>query len=127
MRAHLKVTGVHVKDGAALGNLARNNDNRDAVATPKVEIEVLLDGIKGLDKQVAEATGQQKDYLKELEKELNNLQAAIADANDAVATLKVEFEALVNGIKARDKQVAEATEQQTEDHDEKKAHGAAGK
>merc|ERR1719221_1707738 len=43
---------------------------------------------------------------------------AIADAEEAIATLKSEIEALEDGIKALDKSVAEATETRKEEHDD---------
>merc|ERR1719221_1010689 len=43
---------------------------------------------------------------------------AIADAEEAIATLKSEIEALEDGIKKLDKSVAEATETRKEEHDD---------
>merc|ERR1719221_2309577 len=43
---------------------------------------------------------------------------AIADAEEAIATLKSEIEALEDGIKALDKSVAEATATRKEEHDD---------
>merc|ERR1719191_1514917 len=55
------------------------------------------------------------DKKKALENSISDLDKAIADAEESVATLKSEIDALEDGIKALDKQVAEATEQRKEE------------
>jgi len=57
-----------------------------------------------------------EDKVKELELHVSDLEKAVADAKEGSATLADEIEALSAGIKALDKQVAEATEQRKEEH-----------
>jgi len=57
-----------------------------------------------------------EDKVKELELSVSDLAKAVADATEGIATLKEELEGLADGIKALDKQVAEATEQRKEEH-----------
>jgi len=47
-----------------------------------------------------------------------DLETAIEDAKESVSTLKVEIEALDDGIKALDKEVADATETRQEEHED---------
>merc|ERR1719171_649503 len=58
------------------------------------------------------------DKKKELERTLADLEASIAKDEDAIVTVKEEIEALVDGIKALDKAVAEATEQRKEENED---------
>jgi len=51
-----------------------------------------------------------------LELTVSDLSKAVADAKEGVATLAEELDALASGIKALDKQVAEATSQRKEEH-----------
>jgi len=55
------------------------------------------------------------DKKKGLEKSLSDNEAAMATTQDGIATLTEEIAALVAGIKATDKSVAEATEQRKEE------------
>merc|ERR1719230_1687087 len=55
---------------------------------------------------------------KALEKSIADDEAAVAEAEDTIANLKVEIEALDDGIKDLDKSVAEATESRKEEHDD---------
>jgi len=57
-----------------------------------------------------------EDTIKELEYANKNLQKAIEDATNGIATLTDEIAALVAGIEALDKSVAEATETRKEEH-----------
>merc|ERR1740138_1353360 len=57
-----------------------------------------------------------EDDLKQLELEVSDLGKAIADYKEQVATLTEEVAALAAGIKALDKQVAEATAARKEEH-----------
>jgi len=57
------------------------------------------------------------DKKKVLERSISDSEAASAAAEDNLATLKSEIEALVAGIKACDKAVVEATEQRQEEND----------
>merc|ERR1740138_416400 len=59
-----------------------------------------------------------EDDLKELELTVSDLGKAIADYKERIATLAEEIEALEDGIKSLDKQVAEATEDRKEEHEE---------
>merc|ERR1719379_1539026 len=56
------------------------------------------------------------DKKKELELSVSDLSKAVADAKEGIATLASEIEALEDGIKKLDKQVAEATEQRKTEH-----------
>merc|ERR1719206_490781 len=57
-----------------------------------------------------------EDKVKELELSVSDLSKAVADAKEGIATLTAEIEALEDGIKKLDKQVAEATEQRKSEH-----------
>merc|ERR1719271_625451 len=59
-----------------------------------------------------------EDNLKSLELTVSDLGKAIDDYKERLATLADEIEALNAGIKALDKQVAEATEDRKEEHEE---------
>merc|ERR1719316_340512 len=61
---------------------------------------------------------QAEDKKKGLEWDIEDLSKAIADGEEVIATLKSEIEALVDGIKALDKSVAEATETRKEEHED---------
>jgi len=56
------------------------------------------------------------DKKKSQEQTIADLETAMADATEGIATLKSEIEALEDGIKALDKSVAEATETRKEEH-----------
>merc|ERR1719181_1950957 len=59
-----------------------------------------------------------EDKKKGLELDISDLGKAIEDGKESIATLASEIEALSDGIKKLDKQVAEATEQRKEEHDD---------
>merc|ERR1719407_121136 len=59
---------------------------------------------------------QSDDKKKGLEKTVADEEAAISRAEDGIATLTEEIKALVAGIEALDKSVAQATEQRKEEH-----------
>jgi chromosome segregation ATPase len=61
------------------------------------------------------------DKKKELERTVDKEGNAMATAEEGIATLSEEIKALVAGIKALDKSVAEATEQRKEEHAEFKS------
>merc|ERR1719321_1130340 len=61
---------------------------------------------------------QTEDNLKSLELTVSDLSKAIADYKERIATLGEELEALEDGIKSLDKQVAEATDDRKEEHEE---------
>merc|ERR1719235_629903 len=59
-----------------------------------------------------------EDDLKELDYAISTLTTAIEEGKTALATLTEEIEALIQGIKDLDKQVAEATEQRKEENED---------
>merc|ERR1719453_2228421 len=59
-----------------------------------------------------------EDNLKELELSVSDLGKAISNHKEQIATLTEELEALADGIKALDKQVAEATDERKAEHEE---------
>merc|ERR1719460_2363428 len=59
-----------------------------------------------------------EDKKKGLDLDIGDLEKAIADAEETIAQLASEIEALEDGIKKLDRQVAEATEQRKEEHDD---------
>merc|ERR1719450_1937134 len=59
-----------------------------------------------------------EDDLKSLELTVSDLGKAIADYKERIATMTEEIAALEDGIKSLDKQVAEATEDRKEEHEE---------
>merc|ERR1719265_2520176 len=56
-----------------------------------------------------------EDKTKAVKQELADLETAIADAKEAIPVTEGEIDALGDGIRALDKQVAEATEQRKEE------------
>merc|ERR1719428_1862657 len=59
-----------------------------------------------------------EDDVKQLELTVSDLGKAIADYKERIATLGEELASLAAGIKALDQQVAEATEDRKEEHEE---------
>merc|ERR550537_299247 len=59
-----------------------------------------------------------EDKKKGLDWDISDLEKAIADETETIATLASEIEALEDGIKALDKSVAEATETRKEEHED---------
>jgi len=59
-----------------------------------------------------------EDKKKGLEQDVADLEKAIEDGQESIATLATEIEALEDGIKKLDKSVSEATEQRKEEHDD---------
>merc|ERR1719498_2364646 len=59
-----------------------------------------------------------EDKKKGLELDISDLEKAIADGEESIATLASEIKALTAGIKDLDKSVAEATETRKEEHDD---------
>merc|ERR1719327_2134130 len=59
-----------------------------------------------------------EDKKKGLEWDIEDLEKAIADEKETIATLASEIEALIDGIKKLDNSVAEATETRKEEHDD---------
>jgi chromosome segregation ATPase len=59
-----------------------------------------------------------EDKTKELGHKISDLENSIAKNTDAVIALKDEIDTLEDGIKEMDKEVAEATEQRKEEHEE---------
>jgi hypothetical protein len=66
----------------------------------------------------ATALDASDDKRKGLEQSISDSEAAMEDAEETVATLTSELKALVKGIKALDKSVAEATEQRQKENEE---------
>merc|ERR1719461_2568446 len=66
-----------------------------------------------------------EDEKKELERKVDDLLKAQEEGKDTLATLGEDIEALADGIKALDKQVAEATENREEENTEYKEEMAA--
>merc|ERR1719240_1509467 len=121
------------------------------VRSPRVDLlEVALRGgkqgfgkiIKMIDNLTAELKKQQtddddkkeyceseldkaEDKKKGLAQDVSDLETAIDDETEAIGTLKTEIEALDDGIRALDKEVAEATENRQSEHEEFKATYAA--
>jgi len=59
-----------------------------------------------------------EDKKKGLDLDISDLEKALADGAESIATLKSEIAALQDGIKALDKSVAEATETRKKEHDD---------
>jgi len=57
-----------------------------------------------------------EDKVKQLELSVSDLSKSVSNAKEGIATLADELESLAAGIKALDKQVAEATEQRKTEH-----------
>merc|ERR1719198_64034 len=93
----------------------------ELVATLKKEQEE-DDGKKEYCEQEFDKT---EDAKKELQNQESDLQTAIEDANEGITNLKADIEALDDGIRALDKEVAEATEQRKEEHEDYEATYAA--
>jgi hypothetical protein len=66
-----------------------------------------------------------EDKKKGLAQDISDIETAIDDETEAIGTLKTEIEALDDGIRALDKEVAEATENRQSEHEEFKATYAA--
>merc|ERR1711957_939879 len=66
-----------------------------------------------------------EDKAKVLANEASDLETTIDDASESISNLKAEIEALDDGIRALDKEVAEATENRKEEHDDFSATFAA--
>ena len=68
---------------------------------------------------------QTEDKKKVLAQEASDYETMLDDANEAVANFKVEIEALDDGIRALDKEVAEATETRKEENEDFTATAAS--
>merc|ERR1719506_1694809 len=76
-------------------------------------------GIDSNKKSYCEAQfDQAEDKKKGLELDISDLEKAIADGEESIATLASELKALSKGIKDLDKSVAEATETHKAEHDD---------
>merc|ERR1719271_1286232 len=76
-------------------------------------------GVDDDKKQYCEAEfDKTEDKAKELALDISDLDKAIEDSKESIATLASEIAALEDGIKKLDKQVAEATAQRKEEHDD---------
>merc|ERR1719326_759938 len=59
-----------------------------------------------------------EDTKKVLQQDISDLETAIEDAKETIGNLKVEIEALDDGIRALDKEVEEATETRQKEHED---------
>merc|ERR1719379_1474603 len=66
-----------------------------------------------------------EDEKKTIERALGKIEAAIAENKEAIASLTADIEALADGIKESDKDVAEATEQRKEENEDYQTNLAA--
>merc|ERR1719215_2232846 len=66
-----------------------------------------------------------EDTKKVLQNKVSDLETAIDDASESITNLKAEIEALDDGIRALDKEVADATENRKTEQDDNKATYAA--
>jgi len=89
----------------------------------------LIDELVVTLKKEGEADAEKKEYCeveidktednkKVLQNEISDLETAIDNAKESIATLKTEIEALDDGIRALDKEVADYTEQREKEHAE---------
>jgi len=91
-------------------------------------IKMIDELVAALQKEQAEDDGKKdwceaeldktEDSKKGLLQDEADLETAIEDAKESISTLKVEIEALDDGIKALDKEVADATETRKEEHED---------
>jgi len=91
-------------------------------------IKMIDELVVALEKEQAEDDGKKdwceaeldktEDSKKGLLQDEADLETAIEDAKESISTLKVEIEALDDGIKALDKEVADATETRKEEHED---------
>jgi len=91
-------------------------------------IKMIDELVAALEKEQAEDDGKKdwceaeldktEDSKKGLLQDEADLETAIEDAKESISTLKVEIEALDDGIKALDKEVADATETRKEEHED---------
>merc|ERR1719446_1300001 len=91
-------------------------------------IKMIDELVAALQKEQAEDEGKKdwceaeldktEDAKKGLLQDEADLETAIEDAKESISTLKVEIEALDDGIKALDKEVADATETRKEEHED---------
>jgi len=134
----MKVTsGVMRKQAASILKSTKKGDPRldlieMAMRGSKIGFEKIIKMIDGLVVELKEeqkADDEKKQYClaefdkaedkkKGLEWDIEDLSKAIADEEGVIATLKSEIEALIDGIKALDKAVAEATETRKEEHED---------
>jgi len=66
-----------------------------------------------------------EDKAKGLANDVSDLETAIDDVTESIGTLKVEIEALSDGIRALDKEVADATENRRAEHEDFKSNYAS--
>merc|ERR1719163_1534912 len=91
-------------------------------------IKMIDELVTALQKEQAEDDGKKdwceaeldktEDSKKGLLQDEADLETAIEDAKESISTLKVEIEALDDGIRALDKEVADATETRKEEHED---------
>merc|ERR1719336_705435 len=126
IREARKVAGSNSKTHLDLLLLALNGRGASARGTFD-KVIAMIDEMVAVLKKEQETDDSKKTYCTEqfdtaddkkkaLERKVSDEESAIAAAKDGIATLTEEMDALVAGIKALDKSVAEATAQREEEH-----------
>jgi len=141
----LQVTSAEVKQQALAALKASKGDSRiDFIALAlRSKGQNVFDKVIGIIDEMVALLGEEQmqddekkkyceaeldkteDEKKELERKVDDLLKAQEEGKDTLATLGEEIEALADGIKALDKQVAEATENRKEENTEYKEEMAA--
>jgi len=141
----LQVTSAEVKQQALAALKASKGDSRiDFIALAlRSKGQNVFDKVIGMIDEMVALLGEEQmqddekkkyceaeldkteDEKKELERKVDDLLKAQEEGKDTLATLGEEIEALADGIKALDKQVAEATENRKEENTEYKEEMAA--
>merc|ERR1719401_2773484 len=145
----MKVTSGAMRQKAA--NILKSIHGRSQTHDPRLDlIELAMHGskmgfekiIKMIDELVVDLKEEQtlddekksyclseldkaEDKKKGLEWDISDLEKAIADETEVIATLKSEIDALIDGIKKLDQAVSEATETRKEEHEDYVANLAA--
>merc|ERR1719412_40555 len=141
----LQVTSAEVKQQALAALKASKGDSRiDFIALAlRSKGQNVFDKVIGMIDEMVVLLGEEQmqddekkkyceaeldkteDEKKELERKVDDLLKAQEEGKDTLATLGEDIEALADGIKALDKQVAEATENRKEENTEYKEEMAA--
>lgn len=141
----LQVTSAEVKQQALAALKASKGDSRiDFIALAlRSKGQNVFDKVIGMIDEMVALLGEEQmqddekkkyceaeldkteDEKKELERKVDDLLKAQEEGKDTLATLGEDIEALADGIKALDKQVAEATENRKEENTEYKEEMAA--
>lgn len=141
----LQITSAEVKQQALAALKASKGDSRiDFIALAlRSKGQNVFDKVIGMIDEMVALLGEEQmqddekkkyceaeldkteDEKKELERKVDDLFKAQEEGKDTLATLGEDIEALADGIKALDKQVAEATENRKEENTEYKEEMAA--